>query len=294
MSININKAANLGFCTGVRHAMDIITKAAMERGGIETLGALVHNRQVMQKLGTLGVTIVDNLVLVQGDVVVISAHGASPDTGEAIKQRGLKAIDTTCAFVKRAQSAAKKLAADGFCVVVFGDVNHPEVRGILGWADGQGLATLNACDIGRLPEMPRRLGLLSQTTQIPSDFNSFIKDVLDLAFTKDAEIRIIDTICHETRARQAETLSLARSSDLVLVIGGRSSANTKRLYELCATVADTRLIETAADIDPAWLDGKSDIGITAGTSTDNETIEEVAVRLAELSRLASSAGLESR
>jgi len=246
MIFNIKKAANLGFCTGVRHALDIITEAAQERGGIETLGALVHNRQVMQKLGKLGIAIVDDLAHVQGEVVVVSAHGASPAVSEALKQRGLKAIDTTCAFVKRAQSAAKKLATDGFYVVVFGDVDHPEVKGILGWAEGCGLATLNARDLGRLPEVPRRLGLLSQTTQIPSDFNNFIKDVLDLAFTKDAEIRIIDTICHETRARQADTMSLARDSDLVLVIGGRSSANTKRLYELCATVGDTRWIETAA------------------------------------------------
>lgn len=278
----IKKAANLGFCTGVRHALDIITEAAKERGGIETLGALVHNRQVMQKLGQLGVSIVDDLTCVQGEVVAVSAHGASPTVSEAIKQRGLRAIDTTCAFVKRAQSAAKKLAEDGFYTVVFGDVNHPEVKGILGWANGQGLATLNVCDLSKLPQMPRRLGLLSQTTQIPSDFNSFTKNVLDLVFTKDAEIRIIDTICHETRARQAETLNLAHNSDLVLVVGGRSSANTKRLYELCATVVDTRWVETAAEIDPAWLENRENIGITAGTSTDDETIDEVASRLAQL------------
>ena len=282
MPVNIKKAADLGFCTGVRHAINIATKAARERGGLETLGALVHNQGVVQKLGVLGITTVDDLSLVQGNVVVISAHGASPATSEAIKQRGLSAIDTTCAFVKRAQSAAKNLVADGFYVTVFGDVNHPEVKGILGWANGHGLATLDAQDLGKLTKIPRRLGLLSQTTQIPSDFSRFTKDVLDLAFTKDAEIHIIDTICHETRSRQAETLSLARDSDLVLVIGGRNSANTKRLYELCATVADTRWVEAAAEINPSWLDGKNNIGITAGTSTDDETIDEVAARVATI------------
>jgi len=282
LPVRIKKAANLGFCTGVRHALDIITEAARERGSIETLGALVHNRQVMQKLEKLGVIIVDDLAHVQGEVVVISAHGASPAVSEALKRHSRKAIDTTCAFVKRAQSAAKKLAADGFYVVVFGDVNHPEVKGILGWADGQGQATLCAHDLRKLPSMPRRLGLLSQTTQIPSDFNSFTKDVLDLAFTKDAEIRIIDTICHETRARQAETINLARHSDLVLVVGGRSSANTKRLYELCATVATTHWVETADEIDPLWLSGKANVGVTAGTSTDDETINSVVARLTDL------------
>ncbi len=284
MPVNIKKAADLGFCTGVRHAINIATKAAMERGGLETLGALVHNQQVVQKLGALGIATVDDLSLVQGKVVVISAHGASPATSESIKQRGLKAIDTTCAFVKRAQSAAKKLVADGFFVAVFGDVNHPEVKGILGWANGHGLATLNAHDLGKLPKIPRRLGLLSQTTQIPSDFSRFTKDVLDLAFTKDAEIHIIDTICHETRTRQAETLSLARGSDLVVVIGGRSSANTKRLYELCATVTDTRWVEAATEIDPSWLEGRKNIGITAGTSTDDEIVDEVTARLSALTQ----------
>jgi len=282
LPVHIRKAASLGFCTGVRRAIDIITEAAHERGSIETLGAIVHNRQVMQKLGKLGVTIVDDLALIRGEAVVISAHGASPAVSDTIKKRGLSAIDTTCAFVRRAQSAAKKLAADGFYVVVYGDVNHPEVKGILGWAKGQGLATLIASDLGQLPKIPRRVGLLSQTTQIPSDFNRFARDVLELAFAKDAEMRIIDTICHETRARQAETLSLAQSSELVLVIGGRSSANTKHLYELCAAIAETHLIETASEIDPAWLNGKDSIGITAGTSTDDETVGEVTARLAEL------------
>jgi len=282
MPVSIRKAANLGFCTGVRHALDIITAAARERGRIETLGALVHNRQVMQKLETLGVAIVDDPARIQGEVVVISAHGTSPVVSETLIQCGRQVIDTTCAFVKRAQSAAKKLATDGFYVVVFGDVNHPEVKGILGWAEGQGQATLQAQDLKKLPQMPRRIGLLSQTTQIPSDFNSFTKDVFDLAFTKDAEIRIIDTICHETRARQAETLNLARHSDLVLVVGGRNSANTKRLYELCATVTATHWVETAAEIEPSWLRGKESIGVTAGTSTDDDTVDNVAARLALL------------
>ena len=285
MPINIKKAANLGFCTGVRHAMNIITEAARERGGIETLGALVHNRQVMQKLNKLGVVIVDNLDLVKGEAVVISAHGASPAVSAALGQRGLEVIDTTCAFVKRAQSAAKKLAADGFYVVVFGDVNHPEVKGILGWAEGRGLATLDARDVVNLPKTNRRLGLLSQTTQIPSDFSCFTKDVFDLAFTKDAEIRIIDTICHETRARQAETMSLARSSDLVLVVGGRSSANTKRLYELCAAITDTHWVEVSSEIDCAWLKDKTNIGITAGTSTDDETVDEVITYLTNFAEI---------
>jgi 4-hydroxy-3-methylbut-2-enyl diphosphate reductase len=134
---------------------------------------------------------------------------------------------------------------------------------------------------------PQRLGIVSQTTQIPSAFAAFVKDVIDLALMKDAEIRIIDTLCHDIRRRQSDTLKMARSSDLVLVIGGRNSANTRHLFDLCSTVAATRLIETAAEIDPGWLTGKERIGVTAGASTDDETIDEVMAQLASLTEAAS-------
>jgi 4-hydroxy-3-methylbut-2-enyl diphosphate reductase len=171
--------------------------------------------------------------------------------------------------------AARKLALAGFYTVVFGDVNHPEVKGILGWAEGKGMATLDARELSKLEEMPRKLGILSQTTQIPEAFSHFVKDVIDIALVKDAEIRIIDTLCHDIRRRQADTLKMAQDSDIVFVIGGRNSANTKHLFELCSTVADTRLIETAAEIDLSWLKNKNKIGVTAGASTDDETIDDV-------------------
>jgi 4-hydroxy-3-methylbut-2-enyl diphosphate reductase len=282
MPVKIKKASNIGFCMGVRRAIDIITDVAEKQGGVETLGALVHNQQVLGKLAERGVRIVDDIHDVKGDTLVISAHGVSPRVTAEIKTRGLTVTDTTCPFVKRAQVAAKKLADAGFYTVVFGDVNHPEVKGILGWAEGKGMATLDASGLERLPEIPKKLGLLSQTTQIPAAFSLFVKDVLDLALVKDAEIRIIDTLCHDIRRRQADTLKMARGSDVVFVIGGRNSANTQHLFELCSTVADTHQIETAKDIKPAWLKGKTKIGVTAGASTDDETIDEVMAKLERL------------
>ena len=164
-------------------------------------------------------------------------------------------------------------------MIVYGDANHPEVKGILGWARGQGLATLDEKPIARLDPMPRRLGILSQTTQVPAHFAEFVKKIIDLALTKDSEIRIIDTICHDIRERQAAALELARRADLMLVVGGRSSANTHRLAELCSQVTETHLIETAAEIQPAWIQGKRLIGVTAGASTAEETVDEVMKRL---------------
>jgi 4-hydroxy-3-methylbut-2-en-1-yl diphosphate reductase len=280
----IRKAENLGFCMGVRRAVAAIGEAAGGEGGVETLGALVHNQQVLDKLARRGVRTVNGLGQVKGRTVAISAHGVGPRVTDEIARRGLKAIDTTCPFVRRTQMAAKRLVEDGFFVVVFGDVNHPEVRGILGWADDRGLATREASDLLKLPELPRRLGVLSQTTQVPADFIRFVKDVIDLALVRDAEIRLIDTVCHDTRARQEGTLKLAQESDLVLVVGGRSSANTRHLCELCAGVTETRLIETAAEIEPSWLKGKERLGVAAGASTDDETIDEVVKRLEELTQ----------
>jgi 4-hydroxy-3-methylbut-2-enyl diphosphate reductase len=279
MAIKIKKASNIGFCMGVRRAIDIITDVADKQGGVETLGALVHNQQVLKKLADHGARIVNDVSDIKGKTVVISAHGVGPRVTEDIESRGLTAIDTTCPFVKRAQVAARRLAEAGFYTIVFGDVNHPEVKGILGWADGKGMATLDARDLSKMEELPRKLGILSQTTQIPEAFSRFVKDVIDIALVKDAEIRIIDTLCHDIRRRQAATLKMARDSDIVFVIGGRNSANTKHLFELCSMVADTRLIETAAEIDPAWLKNKQKIGVTAGASTDDETIDDVMARL---------------
>jgi 4-hydroxy-3-methylbut-2-en-1-yl diphosphate reductase len=282
MPVKIKKASNIGFCMGVRRAIDIITDVAEKQGGVETLGALVHNQQVLKKLAERGVRIVDDIHDVEGATVVISAHGVGPKVTAQIASRGLTVTDTTCPFVKRAQVAARKLAEAGFYTVVFGDVNHPEVKGILGWADGKGMATLDARDLEKLPEIPKKLGILSQTTQIPAAFSEFVKDVLDAALVKDAEIHIIDTLCHDIRRRQADTLKMARGSDVVFVIGGRNSANTQHLFELCSTVADTHQIETAKDIKAAWLKGKTKIGVTAGASTDDETIDEVMTKLERL------------
>jgi 4-hydroxy-3-methylbut-2-enyl diphosphate reductase len=267
---------------GVRRAIDIITDAADKQGGVETLGALVHNQQVLKKLAEHRVRIIEKVSDVQGKTVFISAHGVGPKVMEEIESRGLTAIDTTCPFVKRAQVAARRLAEDGFYTIVFGDVEHPEVKGILGWANGNGMATIISSDLNRIERLPHKLGILSQTTQIPESFSNFVKDVIGIGLVKDAEIRVIDTLCHDIRRRQADTLKMAQGSDIVLVIGGRNSANTKHLYELCSTVVDTRQIETAAEINPAWLNGKVQIGVTAGASTDDETIDDVMTRLRDI------------
>ncbi len=278
----IEKAGKTGFCFGVRRAINTLEKLARERGGIETLGAVVHNQQVLQKLAESGVRVVDNIDDIRGNAVVTSSHGVSPDLEEKIRARHNEVISTTCPNVHRAQSAAKKLAEEGFFVIIYGDAGHPEVRGILGWAKGKGLATIDEKAVVAIDPLPRRLGILSQTTQVPARFSEFVKKIIDLALTKNSEIRIIDTICDDLRERQAAALELAGRMDLMLVVGGRSSANTNRLAELCGQVTETHLIETAGEIDPAWLKGRQHIGVTSGASTAEETVGEVMKKLQEM------------
>ena len=273
--MTIEKAGKVGFCFGVKRAIDILEKVARERGGVETLGAVVHNRQVLQKLAELGVKVAKNVENIRGDVVVTSSHGISPQLEEEIRARNIEIISTTCPFVLRAQVAARRLAEAGFLVVIYGDAEHPEVRGILGWAKGNGIAALDEKFIAKLDQIPRRIGILSQTTQVPTHFTEFVRKLIDSAFIRDAEMRVIDTICHDIRERQAAAIELAGRVDLMLVVGGHHSANTNRLAELCSQVAETHLVETAAEIQTSWLEGKRRVGITAGASTDEQIVNEV-------------------
>ena len=275
----IEKAGHTGFCFGVKRAVKIVEEAARERGGVETLGAVVHNDQVVARLASLGVTTAKTLDDIRGKTVVTSSHGVTPEMEKALAERGCEVVSTTCPNVKRAQNAAKKLNEAGFFVLVYGSADHPEVRGILGWAGGNGLATTDISEVTALDPLPKRLGVLAQTTQVPSHFAEFTKQVIDTCLHKNSEIRIIDTICHDLRDRQLNVLELARQADLMLVVGGRHSANTARLAELCAKEAETHLVETASEIDPGWLKGKQFVGVASGASTAEETVDEVIAAL---------------
>jgi len=269
---------------GVKRAVDIVERTAAERGDVEMLGAIVHNQPVLRKLAKKGVSVAKDIADVKGKVVVTSSHGVSPEVAEEINRREIEPIDTTCPFVKRAQITAERFAKDGFFTIVFGDAAHPEVKGILGRTGGKGMATMDVESLIKNSTLPRRLGILSQTTQIPSSFAEFIKKLLVSPLLKDAELRIVDTICHDIRQRQKNSLELAKDCDLVLVVGGHTSANSRHLVELCATVTPTYLVETADEIHPEWLEGKECIGVTSGASTDQCTIDEVVARLEKLSR----------
>jgi len=274
--MEIEKAAEIGFCTGVRRAIDILERASRKLGPLQTLGPIVHNQQVVDKLARSGVTVAESLDQLSCGTVAISAHGVSPEVLQQAQERGLQIVDTTCPFVRRAQNAAKRLNKAGFFVIVFGDGDHREVQGVLGCAEDNGIATLKLPDLDRA-KLPQRIGILSQTTQSFPAFVHFVSSFSERYVELIAELRIINTICDATRRHQQAAMGLARRVDLMLVVGSRTSANTRRLAEICSDIVETHHIEKAAEIDPRWLceRGNPHIGITAGASTPDEAINEV-------------------
>lgn len=281
--MEIIKADDIGFCTGVKRAIDIIEKAGHELGSMQTLGPVVHNQQVVDKLAASGVVAIDSLEQASGHTIAVSSHGVSPQLLQEARSRGLRIIDTTCPFVRRAQMAAQKLAEEGYAVIVFGENSHPEVQGVLGYAGNNGLATVEIPDFA---DKPKQAGLLSQTTQSFPGFLEFVSAFVDRYLETIPEIRVINTICNATRRHQQSAIELSKQVDLMLVVGSHHSANTRRLAEICSAVVPTYHIETADEIDASWWQSLSSqrIGITAGASTPDDTIAEVISYLKKIAR----------
>jgi 4-hydroxy-3-methylbut-2-enyl diphosphate reductase len=229
----------------------------------------------------MGVNVVSDLDQIQDGIVAIASHGVSPELLSQIQAQRLSVIDTTCPIVRSAQKAAHKLAKAGFGVVIFGEATHPEVKGLLGWAGDKAVATLDGERIAN-SGLPRRLGILSQTTQSVSQFTEFTHKIISGVCLYVRELRILNTLCLETQKRQEAALELAGKSELMIVVGGHNSANTQRLAEVCSSSVETHSIETAAEIQEGWLSRKQHIGVTAGASTPDEAIDEVILKLESL------------
>ncbi|MBI2866234.1 MAG: 4-hydroxy-3-methylbut-2-enyl diphosphate reductase [Chloroflexi bacterium] len=269
-------AREMGFCSGVKRAVRLLEVASRE-GPVDSLGSVVHNPQVVARLQDLGVRVVLSQGEVEASTVAIPSHGAGPGVAEGMAA-GCKIVDTTCPIVRRAQQAAARLKEAGFFIVVFGDADHPEVRAVLAWAQGQGVATTDPHCLPR--PLPRRLGIIPQTTQHLASFADFVRDVMALPGNHFSELRVISNVlCQATQRRQDAALELARQVDALLVVGGYNSANTRRLAELCSTLVETHHIQTVADIDYSWVQGRRRVGVTAGASTPDEAIGEVVTML---------------
>jgi 4-hydroxy-3-methylbut-2-enyl diphosphate reductase len=281
-NVKIEKAEKLGLCFGVRRAIKLLQEAANKYGEIETLGPLAHNRLLVEALANLGVKPINHPDQAQGRILAITTHGTSPAILSEIRARHIHIINTTCPIVRKAQDAAKELAEAGFDVFIFGDAKHSEVKGLLGWTGDKGIAALDMKQIYRSGKSPSRLGIISQTTQTQSDFIKFATQLMDMFGPKIDEMRLVNTLCKVTQGQQEAALKLARKSQLMIVIGGGNSANTRHLVEICFPLVETHLVETADEVDTSWLVGKHHIGITAGASTPDESVEELIDKLRSL------------
>jgi 4-hydroxy-3-methylbut-2-en-1-yl diphosphate reductase len=280
--VQVIKAKELGFCMGVRRAVDMMEDAAGHLGPLTSLGSTVHNPQVVSKLRDRGVEVIATIDAIDARPVAITAHGVGPQVLRDLEARGAQVVDTTCPIVTRAQQWAKKLTDEGFGVIVFGDPDHKEVRGILGWATGKVVTMRSEADLDApLPEgFPSRIGVLSQTTETEAHFARFVERLLSKHMDGISELRVINTLCGATTDQQAATHELAQDVDLMIVVGGRESANTRHLAEVAREQGvETYHVEGAAEIDAAWLGGREKVGVAAGASTPDSVIDEVVERL---------------
>ncbi|MBI3953518.1 MAG: 4-hydroxy-3-methylbut-2-enyl diphosphate reductase [Chloroflexi bacterium] len=281
--MQVRLAREYGFCFGVRRAIELMETTAMQ-GAVDSFGPVVHNPQVVQKLSTKGVTVIDNLANARSSQVAITAHGVGPDVIAEMQQRGLEVVDATCPIVSISQKNARRLIDDGYFVVIYGDANHREVKGVLGWCRGQAIATTNLADVVALEDgMPRRLGLLSQTTQNPTAFANFVNQVMGALLDRVDQVEVVSTLCNATSKQQVAALELAAEVEAMVVVGGKQSANTKHLAEVAAAKGlPTHHIESAADLRPEWFCGLQVVGVTAGASTPDDVVQDVVARLQEM------------
>ena len=281
-NMKIEKAEKLGLCFGVRRAIEMLKEATNKYGEIETLGPLAHNRLLVEALANLGVKPITHLDQAQGKILAITTHGTSPAVLSEIRARHTHIIDTTCPIVRNAQNAAKELAEAGLDVFIFGDANHSEVKGLLGWTGDKGIAAFDMKQIYSLGKSPSRLGIISQTTQTQSAFIEFARQLIGVVGPKIEEMRLVNTLCKITQSQQEAATRLAQRSQLMIVIGGSDSANARHLVEICSSLVETHLVETADDVDTSWLVGKHHVGITAGASTPDEAVEGLIDKLRSL------------
>lgn len=271
--MEVRLARRHGFCYGVESAIEQAARVvqAGEPGTIYSLGEVIHNRQVVDRLAGEGLKVLDTPDQASpGDTVLIRSHGVPPEVIDALRSRGADVVDATCVLVKKAQDIVRQLDSEGYQVVVIGDENHPEVRGVLGYADN--VVCVNSPDqLDRLPE-GGKLGIISQTTHSPELFGEMIGRIAAMGYS---ELKVVNTLCLETRRRQEAAVELAREVDVMFVLGGRQSANTRQLAHLCegADVA-TYHLESWSDFRPEMIAGRSVAGVTAGASTPEWIIQE--------------------
>lgn len=261
----------IGFCYGVKNAVDMSKKVlSKKKKRIFSAGPIIHNPQVVRELSKIGLTPTDDIGAIKEGTVIISSHGA----GAKLKEnKNLKIVDATCPFVKKIQERVKGLYEDGYKVIIAGKREHPEVKALLDFTGGEAVVIKDKDEAKRLKISGSRIGVVSQSTYSRESFLEIVSVLLQKPFS---ELKVFNTICRDTIKRQEAVRKLADEVDIVLVIGGKDSANTRRLAEVCREAGKTAYhIEDNSQIDRSWLADRKSVGIASGASTPDWVVREV-------------------
>ena len=271
-----------GYCFGVKRAMSLIDRGVAEQpdAKIYTLGEIIHNPQAVARLRERGVEPVSSLdEIEEGSFLIIRAHGVQPEIIEEAERRGIRLLDATCPFVQKSQRYVRALVKESYRVIIIGDADHPEVRSIAGHAGGEAIIIDNVESAVGVPRMDKA-GVVIQTTFSKEN----ARTIIEILEERIERLRVYDTICQATILRREATLELAGMVGVMLVVGGRTSSNTRRLYRMCVDMGiPSHFVETADEIDPSWFHGCRRVGLTTGTSTPDWVIEQVLERMEEIS-----------
>jgi 4-hydroxy-3-methylbut-2-enyl diphosphate reductase len=280
---NIIVAQTAGFCFGVRIAVDMAKQAGEKLGHAYTNGPIIHNKQVVNYLKSIGVEeMQDYSQLKPGDTVIIRSHGVPPKTERMLKELNINVLDATCPFVKKVHDKVKQLVEEGYFVVIIGEEGHPEVIGTLGHLEevgGKGVIVENFKDLVKKVPKRNRIGVVAQTTQS----EDFFREAVGYLAENTEELKVFNTICDATSVRQEEVKKIAPEVDVMIIIGGKHSGNTQRLYQISKALnPNTHHIETADELQEQWFENKENIGVSAGASTPDWIIQEVVNKIKEI------------
>ncbi len=273
--MEIVRAEKYGFCFGVKRAI----KIAEEHPGSTTLGPLIHNNLEIGRLKErFNVGLANTIEEIdEGRATVIRTHGIPKEDLKKLKAKGGEVIDATCPFVTKPQQIVEEMSREGYDVVIFGDVKHPEIKGVMSYAEGPVYAALSVEELEKI-HLKERVAVVAQTTRKIEEYNKIINYLVP----RHKEVRVFNTICNATFENQDAARELAQKADVMIVIGGKQSSNTKQLYSICKTYCpDSYHVESKDELEKSWFENKKICGITAGASTPEWIIEEIIGKIRE-------------
>ncbi len=268
-----------GFCFGVRRAIEIAKRSLKEGKSFDSLGPIIHNEHVVEELRKEGVEVVNNVEESKKKLILIRTHGVPPEIYDKAKSLGKELIDCTCPFVSNAQKWAKKFYEEGYIVVVVGKKDHPEVIGIVGHTDGNAIVVSSSKELNVELIRHKKVGVVAQTTSRLD----MIQDVMNKLVEEASEVRFANTRCNTTQKRQEQVEKLSKEVDVMVIVGGKNSSNTRRLFEIASkNCKKAYLVSSSDELSEDWFYNINSVGVSGGASTPPEMVEEVYEKIKNL------------